>query len=189
MANRKTEYIKGDRHRYYVMRKIDFWIIMATLIMIAASIAQIGLSATQYDQSLLNLSVNTTLFNSSLLIAPAFNTTLCGVDGCANYTQGSNHTFNFNISNAGYLYITSSNGQNLTIIATEAYKPPIPSSHNNKYLSSIVNKIESSLWTTAILNTTFANVVIPVVPGNATIIIYNYEQIAYYGNLKIEYVK
>ena len=141
------------------------------------------------QSSLLNLSVHTTLFNSSVLIAPAYNTTLCGIDGCANYTQGFNHTFTFNIINAGYLYITSSNAQNLTIIMTEAYKPPIPESHNNKYLSPIINKIAPSIWTTAILNTTFQNVVIPIVPGNATVILYNYGSIAYYSNIKIEYVK
>ena len=76
--------------------------------------------------SLLNLSVHTTLFNSSVFIAPAFNATLCGIHGCANYSHGSNRTFIFNISNAGYLYITSSNGQNLTVIASETYAPPIP---------------------------------------------------------------
>ena len=178
----------------------DYFLGLQSLVIIAVAfiiILFIGLSnimgyanqSYMASNSLLNLSVHTTLFNSSVLIAPAFNTTLCGTQGCMNYSHGSNRTFIFNISNAGYLYMTSSNGQNLTVIASETYAPPIPSSNGNRYFSSILDTVAPLIWTTAILNATDANVVIPVAPGNASVVIYNNERVAYYGAITIRYFK
>ncbi len=139
----------------------------------------------QNQSKLLNLSVNTTLFNSSVYLAGAYNTTLCYYN-CYNFTKAGNYTLQFNISHAGYLSISTPSSSTLNLIAEEVYASGIPTNYEN--YNQFSHSMSPTEYITAELNATTSPVPIPVLPGKLTLIIYNYNYYPFAAHITIKYV-
>ena len=138
----------------------------------------------QNQSKLLNLSVTKVLFNSTIFIPPAYNYTYCSFLYCENYTHPTNYTLNFTISRAGYLLVSTHSNANLLLLAYEKYSNGIPQYYTYNYFGSTIK----TAGFFAELNATTSPVVVPVLPGNITILFGNSNLYPVAEQVEIKYV-
>ncbi len=127
-----------------------------------------------------------TIYNSPITIASANNRSICNAYGCSNYTQAENFTFTTSLNTTGYLEITISSPANLTISTWETYAPNIP--QNGQYYNPYLQQVVPNTYTESFIVDSISHVTIPVLPGNFTLKVYNFNSYGYYGTLNIDYV-
>ena len=127
-----------------------------------------------------------TIYNNQIAIAPAYNRSICNAYGCSNYTQAENFTFTTSLNGTGYLEVTIQGPANLTISTWETYAPNIP--QNGQYYNTYLQQIVPSSYTESLITDSIKHVIIPVLPGNFTLKVYNFNSYGYYGDLNVSYV-
>jgi hypothetical protein len=129
------------------------------------------------------------LTSTNIYISPAQNMTECTPYGCVNATREGNYTLTYNISSYGYLVFNSTDISNegIGIVMWEQYAKGIP--QNKQYLFQLYGQQQFyASYSETYFNATTSPAVIPIVPGSATIKLYNPQPYGIDFNLSIEEV-
>lgn len=111
------------------------------------------------------------LLNTTIHIPPAQNATYCTQLGCSNYTQSANYTSRFRLNYSGYLLVSASTPENISLVSKEQYS--IANVTNKPVYDILAHKFVRNLFSIATLNATMSPILIPVVAGNETLVFYN----------------
>ena len=109
--------------------------------------------------NLLNLNESQVIFNSSVVIFPSIS--ICPLFyNCPNYTYVANITLHFNFTHAGYIVIKTTAQNNISLILKQNYSRTWFGTNSSGVIG--------------ILNTSVGSVIMPVLPGRATLRLYYY---------------
>jgi len=109
--------------------------------------------------NLLNLNESQVIFNGSVVIFPSIS--ICPLFyNCPNYTSVANITLHFNFTHAGYIVIKTTAQNNISLILKQNYSRTWFGTNSSGVIG--------------ILNTSVGSVIMPVLPGRATLRLYYY---------------
>jgi len=137
----------------------------ATMLALSSSLTQAQITmAMQKAQitnltNLLNLNESQVIFNGPVVILPSIQ--ICPLFyNCPNYTSVANITLHFNFTHAGYIVIKTTAQNNVFLILTQNYSRTWFGTNSSGVIG--------------ILNTSVGSVIMPVLPGRATLRLYYY---------------